>query len=227
LISRSHGLLLAAALVALGGAGCAVHGPPTGPPGRLPFGLYRGLCQEQGGVVRFRLLLHAAWPDRLHAEISGPVGGSAWIVDAGEGRVAVVDLSRKVVYSGGADADTVDLALGVRASASDLVAALLSGRPLPPPVEMSRRAGEPGALPSMFEVREGSRHVRLVRQKLLRRATVRPIGTGRVPQLGSGFRVEPIENLRAIQGSSCIGPSGGAGPRPWGAGESAHRSPGP
>lgn len=191
--------LAACALLAAWGAGCAAHrAAEPRHRDRLAFGIYRGsLGTDDGTEVRFRLLLYAATPDALHAEVLGPVGGALWIVDAGGGRLAVTDVAGRVAYAGPADSRAVERAIGVRATVPDLVAALVAGRALPGPLEMDRAPVGASGLPRFFEVREGRRVLRLERRRVRWTRPAGPVGTGTPPE---GLPVEPVENLPALEG---------------------------
>ncbi len=196
--------LAACALLGVWGSGCAGHRAAElrDRGERLAFGIYRGVLETDGGTeVRFRLLLYAAPPDALHAEVLGPVGGALWIVDAGGGRLAVTDVAGKVAYAGPADSGAVERAIGVRATLPDLVAALLGGRALPGPLEMDRAPPGASGLPLIFEVREGRRVLRLERRRLRWTRPSGQVGTGAPPD---GLPVEPVSNLPALEGPAFV-----------------------
>jgi hypothetical protein len=78
---------------------------------------------------KFRLLVYAAEPDRLHGEILSAVGTTEVILDAGEGRVSVFFVRDRVAFVGRADERALDALLGVPVRVQDLVRALLGDLP--------------------------------------------------------------------------------------------------
>ncbi len=177
-------------------ASCAAHrqAAPSEPSReKVTFGVYRGsVTTEDGGSARFRLLLYAALPAALHAELLPPVGGPLWILDSGEGRLSVTDVREGVAYVGDAGPEALDRALGVRASVADLVAALLNGAALPPPAEGLRQPAHGTGLPARFEVCGGGQCFRIERKRTKRARPTAPLGTGEPPR---GLRLAPLEDL--------------------------------
>ena len=79
-----------------GGSSVAVGSGEAG-----PVGLYRARLEHpDGSSDRFKLLLHAALPDRLHGEVLAPVGGTVLIFDGGGGRMAVTFVRDRVSFVG-------------------------------------------------------------------------------------------------------------------------------
>jgi len=168
-------------LTALSCAG--VHRIDRIPPGDGPVvGLYKAAIDDGSGVLRrAKLSLWAERPDRLHAELMGPVGGVSFTLDAGGGRVCLVDVGSAAAYAGDDGTDAMEALVGVRATVAEAVAALLTGAP-PAGLSVERFAPSEGALPDTFRIADGERSLALARIGFSRGATdPRRIGTGAPP----------------------------------------------
>lgn len=155
----------AAVLPILIAAGCATgKRGRTGAEAGAIVGVYRGTATSVDGESRkFRMRLYVELPDRIHAELSGPVGGPKLIVDGGGGRIAVSIVPERVAFVGGASRDDLARALGLRIALDDLVPAFLGTAGPPADVEELRRGGgAPGELPERFLVRAGDGTLELV-----------------------------------------------------------------
>ena len=126
---------VAAALIAVvllgAGTGCARRadrGLAFGDGPGTAVAVYRGTLTEPGSGVRgFRATLFVARPDRLHAEIAGPVGGPRLIVDGGGGRIAVSFVADRLAYVGEDARAGLRSVLGLDLGLEELVAAVLDG----------------------------------------------------------------------------------------------------
>jgi len=195
----------AAALVAVSLlAGCAGRRPPTGPTVRGDdVGVFRGvLTGSDGETSRFELALFVDRPDRVHAEVSGPVGGPRLILDAGAGRLAVTDVAEGVAFVGAATADALRASLGVALTPDELVAALLDRTPPPSATTFAWVPGREGRWPRRLRVAVGGVAVdlELRRTRGLSPEAAEALGRGDPPP---GLAVEPIETLghRGRQGA--------------------------
>lgn len=183
--------LVAAGLVAT--VGCAAHrSDPRVPGGGDTWvATYRAAVTTDGQRRhRGTLALWAQAPDRLHAELSGPVGGVRLTLDAGGGRACVVDPASRTAYVGRDGGEALDALTGVPIAIPDAVAALLSGR-APAGMELERD-GPPGELPARVRLRRGTSTLTLDRIRVRRARPAAPLGTGRVPD---GVRVRPLAEL--------------------------------
>jgi hypothetical protein len=185
-------LLLASAC-----AGGRRHEPVTEPDGAM-MGVYRTRLEDSlGQSRRFRLLLYATLPDRIHGEILSPVGSTEVIVDGGAGRVAVTLPRKRVAYAGEADAAALEKVLGVRLSLEDLVGTLL-GQDIPTDgYEVTREpVGQPG-LPEVLQI-EGAGGRLLLRRKSLQplRVSTATLGNGEPPP---GMELRPLTSLDSIE----------------------------
>ncbi len=145
---------------------------------------------------KFRLLVFAAEPDRLHGEILSAVGTTELILDAGGGRVSVFFVRDRTAYVGEAGAGVLESLLGVEVAIEDFVTALLGARPAAGtggPVWSLSAPGQP--YPDLIELNDGERRFEL-RIKRLRaiRADPAELGNGRPP---AGARTRPLEELDA------------------------------
>lgn len=182
--------LTAAALVP---AGCAARRPfERGIDDRDAFGIYRATVERKDAASRsFRLLLHAAAPDRLHAEVSGPgPGGPSLVVDAGAGRLCLVLPSERVAFVGEATAEVFERLLAVPLVPAEAVDAILNGSPLSPPATVARRSDRTPGLPESLVVSGPRGTLRLDRTALRPLKGDRAaLGTARPPP---GFEVRPL-----------------------------------
>ena len=113
-------------------SGCAGGRKPMRAAGPGPHAAIYRARYDPGPDERarkFRLLVYAAEPDRLHGEILSAVGTTELILDAGGGRVSVFFVRDRVAYVGPADERALDSLLGVPVRVQDLVSALLGGTP--------------------------------------------------------------------------------------------------
>lgn len=191
--------LAAAALVALGGLACAGRG---GVPARATWeppaaALYK--VRLEGGADektrKFRLLLFAELPDRLHGEVLSPLGRTELIADAGDGRISIFFVRDRIAFSGAVEPRVIEDLLGIKLSLEELVAGLLTGEVANRDVELQRFPESGSGLPERLEIRVEARS--LVMQ-LKRRQELRvdpaELGTGVPPP---GAEVRPLESLDA------------------------------
>lgn len=183
------------ALAAASALACSRNHSAAGiPPGSGPLVVvYKAEFSEGRRAARgAKIVVWAAEPDRLHAEIVAPVGGVTLTLDAGGGRVCVVDVARGIAYAGDDGKDALAALVGVPVSVRDAVAALLHGV-APAGLSVSRDGGEDGALPSDFRIADGVRFLSLARVRIDRaRADAGALGTGIPP---SRLPVHPLESL--------------------------------
>lgn len=193
---------VATAILAGGLVVLAVSCVERRPPGEREraFGTYRGSYRGPGGrESRFRLLLFAEPPDRLHAEMMGPVGGPRVVLDAGDGRLAVAFVEERVAYVGDAGAATFGRLLGVSVSLETLVSALAGGPVAAGSLVYAREPEDGPGLPASFEVRTDARTLRIDRTSRSPVRDTATLGTGTAP---AGFEVRPLEELPVEDGAS-------------------------
>jgi hypothetical protein len=192
-------LLALIAITGLSWLGCAARGgrlqdgPETGPT----FGLYRArLTDAEGQVEKFRLLLFAASPDRLHGEVLSPTGNTVLIFDGGQGRIAVTFVRDRVAYVGPAGAEALDKLVGVPLTLDEMVRGLLEGARGGEPYSIVREPDEAG-LPQSIEIRAEGRSLGL-QLKRLRPLQAPPegLGTGNPPE---GMELLPLDRLEPIR----------------------------
>lgn len=179
-------------------AGCGSGRIPNRDLAQGPYAaVYRARFESAPGerARKFRLLVYAAEPDRLHGEILSAVGTTELILDAGGGRVSVFFVRDRIAFVGPADADLLDTLLGIPLRVEDFVQALLGKRP-----EDSQLASgawtlvPPGqTYPDTVRLEDGERNFEL-RLKRIRpiRADPATLGTGRPPR---GAEQRPLEDL--------------------------------
>jgi len=194
------GTVAAAALAATVLAATACHerrgeiaaGDATG-----SIGSYRGVADgEDGKARRFRLLLWAELPDRLHAEFLGPFGGPELILDGGGGRLAITLVRDGTSYVGPASSKAIEAVTGVPVPLDVLVRWILTGPgDVPAGIEVTRDPANAPGLPLMLEIREGERKVRIERRRLEGVAALAGgTGTGAPPP---GVQEKPLYELPA------------------------------
>ena len=153
---------------------------------------------ESGGNERarkFRLLVYASEPDRLHGEILSAVGTTELILDAGGGRVSVFFVRDRVAFVGAAEPDLLDVLLGVPVSVEDFVQALLGRQPSTSQLDSRAWTITPAgqAYPDTVRLEDGERSFEL-RLKRIRpiRADPAALGTGHPP---AGAEERPLQDL--------------------------------
>jgi hypothetical protein len=189
------------ALVAL--SGCAGRRVPALADASAPsFGVYEATHRSAGGRRSFRVLLHAALPDRIHAEVVGPIGGPRLVVDGGDGRLAVTLVGERTSYVGPARPEALEAVLGVRIALDDLVAGLVTSRAPEGPYEFERSASPPG-LPARVAVTSASGERLELRLKRLRPVASDATGlaTGTPPP---GTERRPLTELAGVDGAAWI-----------------------
>ncbi|NIM01539.1 MAG: hypothetical protein GTN89_11940 [Acidobacteria bacterium] len=143
---------------------------------------------------KFRLLVFAAEPDRLHGEILSAVGTTELVLDAGGGQVSVFFVRDRTAYVGAADADVLEALTGVRVSVGDFVQALLGHVPAAPggaPQWSLDRTGRP--YPDRIGLKDGERSFELqIKRVRAIRADPATLGTGQPPD---GALRRPLEDL--------------------------------
>ena len=184
-----------AGLLGLATIACAtLHRDDGVPAGAGPLvGVYRAAIDDGHRTARgARLSVWAERPDRLHAELFGPVGGVTFILDAGGGNVCVVDTAAATAYAGEDGPGAIEALVGVRVSIADAVAALLEGAS-PRGLAVTRVGRSDGALPEKLRIVDGARSLVLARIRYERgTADPRALGTGVPPKQ---LPVRPIEEL--------------------------------
>lgn len=163
------------------------------PPGDGPLvGVYKATIDDGAKVRHAKLSLWADPPDRLHAELYGPVGGVIVVLDAGPGKVCVVDVNAATAYTGDDGAAAIEALVGVRVGTAEAVAALLAGTS-PPGWTVEREGPAGSTLPDRLRIAQGARSVALSRQRFERgSADSRALGTGEPPPR---MAVEPLSAL--------------------------------
>jgi hypothetical protein len=161
-------------------------------------GVYRAaVFDDEGRLRKFRLLLFAAQPDRMHGEVLSAVGTTELVVDAGDGKMSVAFPRDRLAYVGEAAPEAVEKILGVSISLVDVVRSLLTGAPGDGGYEVLRTPVAGDGLPRALEITAGERGLSLKLKRL------RPLphgaddlGTGRPPE---GMTVLPLEELEAVE----------------------------
>jgi hypothetical protein len=186
----------ALALAALA-SGCAARGSAleTG-TGTDVFGIYRASLVRASEERRFKLLLFAALPDRLHAEILPPVGSPSLILDAGEGRISVLSSKDRVAYVGASSGDTLRKAIGVDTTVEDLVRAVVSGGSGAGSVAIERDPPAGPGLPRSLAFRTGDAELRLTLEKVRTLRAGAAVGAGTPPP---GVETRPLEDLPELE----------------------------
>jgi len=161
------------------------------------MGVYRARLEDpEGNSRRFRLLLYATLPDRIHGEILSPVGTTEVMIDGGGGQVAVTLPRDRVAYTGPGDAEAMEKVLGIRLSLEDLVRALLGHEVSDSGYELDREPRGEVGLPLGLRI-EGNGHrlsLRLKTKQPLRVSTA-TLGNGEPPP---EMDVRPLATLDPI-----------------------------
>ena len=161
---------------------------------RNTFGLYKGRIEDgEGKPRRFRLLLYADLPDRIHGEVLSPLGTPQLIVDGGAGRLAVTFARQGESFVGPSTAEDLGRILGVRLGLHDLVHALLTGQCDSSDYHLERSGDPAPSLPKTLSIRGRSSSLTLELRRL-RPLAADPasLGTGRPP---AGTTIQPLDDL--------------------------------
>ena len=168
-------------------------------PGDPVMGVYRARIEPSGGRPRrFRMLLFAQQPDRIHAEALSPVGTTEMILDAGDGLAAVTLVRDGVAYVGPLEPGIVEATLGLPIAIEELVRGILG--PQPPRLEGRTILREPEGregLPRRLEA--ASEQVRLTLElKRLQpvRGLAEELGRGTPPP---GMERRPLSELGSVE----------------------------
>lgn len=198
-------ILLAALLTACAQRG--IEGSGAGDSG--PVGLYRARLEHpDGSSDRFKLLLYARLPDRLHGEVLSPVGGTVLIFDGGGDRLAVTYVRDRVTFAGQSSPEAIEKLIGIPITLQGLVRGLLTGEGVGEEMTLVREPQAPG-LPQRLEV---GFHDRALRLELKRYRPLRgeeeALGSGEAP---TGMELRPLDLLVAVDYATAEG--GGEGDR--------------
>jgi len=161
---------------------------------RQIFGLYKGRIEDGAEKPRrFRLLLYADLPDRVHGEVLSPLGTPQLIVDGGAGRLAVTFVREGESFVGPSSAEDLGRILGVRLGLRDLVRALLTGECDSGDYRLDRSDDPVPGLPQTLSIRGRSSSLTLDLRRL-RPVAADPaaLGTGQPP---AGTTVRPLGDL--------------------------------
>ena len=169
--------------------------PPTTRAEPQTFGLYRARIVADGGEERrFRLLLYAVLPDRVHAEVLSPLGAPLLLVDGGEGRLAVTFVREGDAFVGPSSPDALGHVLGLPLGLGELVPVILTGKGTASGWRCERQPeGTPGLPQRLVLEAEGGARL-LLELKGLRPLAADPetLGTGQAP---AGVRLRPLDEL--------------------------------
>jgi len=165
---------------------------PTSPAEQV--GIYRArFSGEEVKPRRFRLLLYAASPDRIHCEVISPVGSTLMVLDGGGGRLAVTFVRDGVSYVGTARPETLERVFGLRLGLDELVGALLGSDLAPAACRVERQAAPDGELPARFGLDDGRRRLDLELKRFQPlKGPSEALGTGEPPP---GTELRPLDEL--------------------------------
>jgi hypothetical protein len=187
--------MTAIALISCAGAR---RGPTTDLAPAETVGVYRAaVIDAEGHERKFRLLLFAAHPDRLHGEALSAVGTTEMIVDAGGGMMSVAFTRERVAYVGEASPEAMEKIIGVGLPLGGVVRSLLMGAAGEAGFEVTRTPATGDGLPHSLEIAAAGGRLTL-KLKRLRPLTSPPdeLGTGSPPD---GMTVLPLEDLEAVE----------------------------
>ncbi len=171
---------------------------PDSEPAGAQMGVYRARLQQgQGESHRFRLLLYATLPDRIHGEILSPLGTIELIFDGGGGRVAVTIPREGVSYAGAGDSEAMGKVLGVPLSLEQLVQGLLGQSTTGTDYVLARKPEGRAGLPDTMEISGRGNRLSLKLKKLQPlRVSTASLGNGEPPP---GMELRPLDSLEAVE----------------------------
>lgn len=155
---------------------------------------YRARGESDGRKRRFRLMLYAARPDAIHAEVVAPVGGTVLILDGNERRMSLSFVRERTAYVGEASRDAGAFLLGIELGARELVAAVLEGQ-VPDGVTLER-SGEPGTYPESLVLSTADSRFELELRRLRELPSGSRLADGEPP---AGFEQRPLRELRGVE----------------------------
>jgi len=130
---------------------------------------------------RFRLLVHAADPDRLHGEVLSAVGTTELVLDTGADGVSVLFVRDRIAYVGGPDERALELLLGVPLAPRTMVDVLRGRDPAASQLGWVIVPGD-GGYPREITLNDGPRRLSLELKRLRPiRGDTATFGTGRPP----------------------------------------------
>jgi hypothetical protein len=181
----------------------APHQAPSAESRSADVGIYRATLLRPGeDAVRFRAMVFAELPDRLHAEVLGPIGGVVLVIDAGAGRLAVTVPQQRLTFVGEANAGNTNRVVGIPLAPSEMVEALLVGELARSDVEVRREPARNSALPRKLDVSVSGTTLRLELRTVERASLGRAAGTGTPPPGAEPLRLDSAESqdilLRAL-----------------------------
>ncbi len=148
---------------------------------------------DPAGTRRFRVLLFAALPDRIHAEVLSALGSPQAILDGGDGRLAVTFVADRESFVGEAEAGVLSRLLGVELDLGGLARALLLGDDAGAPCRIRRSGSTTPGLPDRIAFESDSSLFELTLERRRRLETDQAaLGTGVPP---SGTHLRPLEEL--------------------------------
>lgn len=186
--------------LALSLAACAARRDlvPAGAEDGPRVGLYRARLEETGGrSEKFRMLLFAAPPDRIHGEVLSPVGGTVFVFDGGAGRIAITLVRDGVAFVGDAGPEVLEKLIGVPVRLEDLVQSLLFDEGGGGAHAVAREPRGSSGLPERYAISAGGRSLQLQLKRL--QVLKRPgagLGTGEPPP---GLELLPLERLEPLR----------------------------
>lgn len=191
-----HGSPLLALLLlgSLSLTGCAGRrGPIEAPPGGSLAALYRAeLAQPRERSRRFRLLLFAEPPDRIHGEVLSALGSTVAILDGGGGRLSLTRVREGRAYVGEAAPEIFERLIGIPLTLEELVRGLLEGETPTGGATLRREPAGRRGLPDALEIAADGTVLRLERKRWQPVADPAGLGTGSPP---AGVERRSIDEL--------------------------------
>jgi hypothetical protein len=165
------------------------------PTGGAEVGVYKARLEPaEGKPRRFRLLLFAMLPDRIHGEVVSPLGSTVLIFDGGGGQLSVTFVRDRIAFVGPADGAALEAVLGLDLPLEELVRGLLLGELTDPRHRIVRTSSRDPGLPDALEI-SGERQLLQLRLKKRQplRSSEAELGRGEPPP---GMERRPLSELR-------------------------------
>jgi hypothetical protein len=169
--------------------------PRTEPTYGAEVGVYKARLEPtEGKIRRFRLMLFATLPDRIHGEVVSPLGSTVLIFDGGGGQLSVTFVRDRIAFVGPADGAALEAVLGLDLPLEELVRALLVGELASTRHRITRTASRDPGLPDSLEIADGRQllQLRLKKRQPLRTSDAE-LGRGEPPP---GMERRPLSELR-------------------------------
>jgi hypothetical protein len=200
-VATAFALVMASVL-----GGCASRRPPrSASDHETTVADYRGKLRQAAEDDRrsFRVRLFVRDPDRIHAEVAGPLGGPRLILDGGAGSLAVSVIPDRTAYVGASNREALRRTVGLEVDLREMVGALLRGERPQNADRFERDPVDRVGWPDRLLIVSGNvrLELRLRSIRALPEGTGVELGTGRP---APGLETRPLSELHGRNGAPLL-----------------------